>query len=114
MLFRSACKAPAHTKAASICSQPSNAAIPAITMPISAGEGPLMDTLLLLINDVKTPPTIAAIIPANRALAGRPMARAIPIDKGSATIETLKPASRSFRQYCLMSVSLIFITLAFS
>ena len=109
-----ACRAPAQTKAASIYSQPSNAAIPAITMPISAGEGPLMDTLLLLIKDVKIPPTIAAIIPANRALVGKPMASAIPMDKGSATSETLKPASRSFLQYCLMSVSMVLIILAFS
>ncbi len=72
------------------------------TIPIRAGDGPLMETLPLLINEVTKPPTIAAITPAKSALLGSPIANAIPIDRGNATNETLNPARTSVLQYCLI------------
>ena len=74
----------------------------AATIPIRAGEGPLIDTFPLLINEVTKPPTIAAITPAKSALLGSPIANAMPRESGNATNETLNPASTSVLQYCLI------------
>ena len=59
-------------------------------------------------NEVNTPPTIAAKIPASKASGGKFIAIAIPSDNGRATNETLKPASTSFLQYCLILVMVLF------
>ena len=92
-----------------MCSQPPNVLIPDTTIPISAGEGPFMDTFPLRMNDVKIPPIIAAKSPASNALGGKFMAIAIPSESGRATSETLKPASTSFLQYCLKSIKIFFL-----
>ena len=103
-----ACNTPAQINAASICSQAPKTPIPETTIPIRAGDGPLMDTFPLRIIEVNTPPTIAAKIPASKASGGKFIAIAIPRDKGSATRETLKPARTSFLQYCLMLFMVFF------
>jgi hypothetical protein len=76
-----------------------------------AGEGPFIDTLPLLINEVKIPPTIAANIPASKAFGGRFIAKATPIESGRATNETLNPARISFRQYCLICDKVVLMCL---
>jgi hypothetical protein len=84
-----------------------------MTIPMRAGDGPLIDTLPLLINEVKTPPTIAANIPASKAFGGRFIAKATPIERGRATNETLNPARMSFRQYCLICVKVVLMCVVY-
>ena len=54
-----ACNIPAQTNAARTYSHAPKTLIPEITIPIKAGDGPLIETLPLRIKEVKTPPTIA-------------------------------------------------------
>ena len=83
--------------------------MPETTIPIRAGDGPLIDTFPLRIVEVNTPPTIAAKIPASSASGGKFIAIAIPKESGRATRDTLKPARTSFLQYCLMLLEISFM-----